>query len=191
MAQQDNNEGEWVECKYDDDYEINTVYPYPLRKKGTKRILKESVYKKGSGSIYCVLDGAQVIKAVVIAKQFIPNDNPLHKTCVLHINDDKLDNRVENLIWASPSDVLKNNRSNVVYLRELPENTVELKSIYLYHNYNGYYINYDLQKLYVFTGIKYRELNQIRNGNRMYYNLIDANGDNRCLKHNVLFKKQK
>ena len=30
----------WVECKVDPDYEISTEYPYQIRKKSNKRIVK-------------------------------------------------------------------------------------------------------------------------------------------------------
>ena len=35
-------EGNWHECVCDNDYEINDAYPYPIRRKGSDRIIKES-----------------------------------------------------------------------------------------------------------------------------------------------------
>ena len=33
--------GEWLECVVDNDYEIFSEYPYPIRRKGKERIIKE------------------------------------------------------------------------------------------------------------------------------------------------------
>ena len=37
----------------------------------------------------------------IVAKVFIPNDDPMEKTIVNHKNEDKTDNRVENLEWCT------------------------------------------------------------------------------------------
>lgn len=39
----------------------------------------------------------------IVAEAFIENDDPITKNVTNHINEDKTDNRVENLEWASQS----------------------------------------------------------------------------------------
>lgn len=40
----------------------------------------------------------------LVASAFCPNDDPLHKTQINHLNENKLDNRACNLVWASPKE---------------------------------------------------------------------------------------
>ena len=43
----------------------------------------------------------------IIAFTWIPNDDPLNKTFVMHLNDTRTDNRACNLAWGSHSDNIK------------------------------------------------------------------------------------
>lgn len=49
----------------------------------------------------------------MVAKAFIPNDDPENKTEIDHINHDRSDNRVENLRWVSRLENMRNLRSQV------------------------------------------------------------------------------
>ncbi len=69
------------------------LIPWFINKKATIRLSRD---KKGFNKIVGIL----------VAQTFIPN--PENKACVCHINGDLKDNGVENLKWASRSEITKN-----------------------------------------------------------------------------------
>ena len=86
----------WIECVVDNDYEIQTEYPYQIRRKADKKIVNE--YKCNTGFTYCYFNKKEYCKHRIIALQFIPNPDNLR--VVNHINHDKTDNHIQNLQWA-------------------------------------------------------------------------------------------
>ena len=79
----------WITCLEDDDYEIFDQYPFYIRKKKNGKIIKEGVNNNGYPYVY--LNNVQYLKHRIIATQFLPNDLPLIKTDVDHINHDRSD----------------------------------------------------------------------------------------------------
>ena len=118
--------GSWIELRFDNDYEIYTEYPYPIRKKSTGKILSESLL---SGYLSVFIKRRQY-KHRLIALQWIENDDPENKLQIDHINRDKLDNRIENLRWCTRGENMKNKGRCVQqvneYLDELPDNVIEI-----------------------------------------------------------------
>ena len=64
-------QGHWETCKADKDYEIFSEYPYQIRKKSNKRIVKEHINDKGY--VCCNLNGKPCKKHRIISLQFISN----------------------------------------------------------------------------------------------------------------------
>ena len=70
----------WEILKANSDYEINTSYPYFIRKIGKHNQVVE--YRELNGYIRLNLHGKKYYKHRLIATQWIPNDDPKHKTQV-------------------------------------------------------------------------------------------------------------
>ena len=179
--------GEWVECVVDSDYEIYSEFPYPIHRKGKDRVISECIDKK-SGYVKCKLNRKSYLKHRIIANQFIDNSNDLSE--VDHINHNRADNRIENLHWVSHSENNKNRTGRgkyaYTYLDELPD-TAESLSAYNGHEFDGLYIDYENQKLYLFNRTRYREAIATRNRDNLYYNIRDIENKLQHLNHVVLF----
>ena len=104
-VEQANNESvvEFVPLlNFEADYEILNQYPFTIRKKSNKRVLKESVNKL-SGYIDVNLNQKIYLKHRLIALQFLPNDDPINNDVIDHINHDRTDNHLNNMRWCSQS----------------------------------------------------------------------------------------
>lgn len=93
------------------DYEILDRYPFTIRRISNHVVANDSHHNMGY--IRVCLDGEYYLKHVLIAKQFLPNNDPAHKTEVDHKNRKRNDYRLCNLRWVTPS---QNN-----YNRKMPK----------------------------------------------------------------------
>ena len=179
----------WITCKVDNDYEIFTEFPYQIRRKSNKRIIKEWV--NNNGYLHCSLNKKDCHKHVIIAKQFIPNDDPENKTIIDHIDRNKLNNNISNLRWCSVSDNSKNKVSYNGYEYKYVDNIDDdciIVDTYNHHKLENYYFDSNTDTFYFYNGIKYRKLKiNYRKNNYPYVNMRDINNKN----INVLYSKFK
>ncbi len=99
---------EFVQLKDFDDYEILSVYPFTIRRKDNHHEVSESYV---NGYLRVPLNRKSYKKHILIGKQFIPNDDPEHKTQIDHINHQRDDNHLSNLRWVSQAENLSNKSS--------------------------------------------------------------------------------
>ena len=174
--------GCWMSCVVDSDYEIWSEYPYPIRKKGSERIIKEYIPKK-FGYVMCHLNSKTYRKHRIIAQQFIPNDDPENKPFIDHINHNRTDNRIENLRWVSYSENNKNKskRCGVVYeyFDDIPceseDGIIDVRDYDERQFENLYYCD---DWFYLWNGIQYRRLhiNHDKKSGLAYVNVNDTEG---------------
>ena len=154
------NQNEWIDCVVDNDYEININYPYQIRRKSNKRIIKEGI-NKTSGYVRCTLNNKTYGKHRIIAHQYIENDDLENKTQVDHINHVRTDNRIENLRWCSPAENNINKSScngyEAEYFDEIDENAIIVDTYNKYHFVDYYYVEKE-DAFYFWNGIKFRRL---------------------------------
>ena len=122
--------------------------------------------------------------------QYFGEPQPEGMNEVDHKNHQRDDNRIQNLRWCNSSENNKNKTGTrghkFVFLDELPETARSLDS-YNNHGLDDVYIDYETQKLYLFNGVKYRELVPSLHGINTYYWIRDNKNNEVLLYHKVLF----
>jgi len=177
----------WVDCVCDNDYEINTEYPYNIRRKGSDKIINESIHKP-TGYIRCSLNRKNYLKHRIVALQFIPNDDPENKTEIDHRDHDRTNYHIENLVWKTRSDNQKNISGygkKYVFIDELPTTAKPLLK-YNNHELKDVFVDYENKKLYLFNTDKYREIIPHHDRGFMYYT-ITTNRKTAKISHKTLF----
>ena len=171
----------YVSCVLDDDYEICTDYPYNIRKKSNQKPVKEGEMKIGYIRVY--LNGVSYYKHRIIATQFIPNDDPMVKTQVDHINHNRKDYHIRNLRWVSSKENNLNKTSHkgvdYEYIDKdaLPDDLIEVRE-YGEHRFDGYYYSPETDLFYFDNGVKIRKLHTCyKRSGLAYVNMFDKNDD--------------
>ena len=153
------HESTWEELKVDPEYEICTEYPYQIRRKNNGYIIAEWEHTT-SKYIQIKLSGNYYYKHVIIARQWIENDDPENKVEVEHRNRNRADYHIENLCWKSRS-MNDLNRTGwgqykFEYVDELP---VDAEPIILYRGieFDGYFMDQE-GEVWFYNGEQYRKI---------------------------------
>ena len=127
-------DGEIALIGYEEKYQISTEYPHYIRNRDTGRVLSISNSKAGHEQVF--LEGIPTPLHKLIAIQFIENDDPLHKTDVLHINSNKLDNHINNLKWVTRSELLLKRKPSNKRTPEYLSDNINYKELLRIVEYN-------------------------------------------------------
>ena len=175
--------GRWEDLvDFENDYSINTVFPYKIQNKRSGLIIKESKNKKGYPCVH--LNRKTYLKHRLVAKQFVPRpQNHAKYNVVDHKNHDRGDYHINNLEWVTREEN-DNNRSivnnfNYEYVNSLPKDSIAISS-YDKHKLKNYFYSASKDKFYVKqrTG-KYKVMHVIkskRDNGRESINMKDTNG---------------
>ncbi|KAK8897830.1 hypothetical protein M9Y10_000058 [Tritrichomonas musculus] len=158
--------------------------------------IKESI--NVHGYVQVNLKSKVLRKHRIIAKQFIPNDDPDHKIEVDHINKDRSDYHLENLRWVTPreNDKNKSKVNNVEYefVSDLPNDLIKItfyesRSNHFEFSDGQYYYDNEEDEFYTkITDKLYKKMYQcIDKNNKKHIYLYDI--DNK--KVNVYIEKFK
>jgi hypothetical protein len=149
---------EWVQLREHPDYDIQTTYPFLIRKRSNRRIIKLTPAK--DEYLLCKLNGKMSYHHRVVALQFLPNPENLRD--VDHINHKKDDNHLANLRWASRSDNNRNKSSHkeiFEFMDQLPPDAIAIEE-WNGHRFEGiYYIGNG--EFAIFNGISFRKMTRI------------------------------
>ena len=173
--------------KENNDFEIFNQFPFPIRKKGSDKPIKET-FNKRLGYYYCHLNQRNHRKHILIALQFIPNPNPTKFKCVDHINRDRTDNRLNNLRWVSHLQN-NNNRSDQQFLQTIDKKVaIEVKTFNSWQFEDLWFFNDSFVR---FNGINYSVLNKYYYKKKDVFQTVvsDINSKKRTIRFNK-FKRE-
>lgn len=153
------DDAEWIPLKgYEKDYTIYNCFPYPIKKISNKKIIKETINKE-SGYVQISLNGKSQQKHIIIAKQFIKNDDPKNKILVDHKDQNRINYNVTNLRWVTPEENNKNRTSTkgivYEYVDSISDDAIVIDK-YGEHEFENYYFYNNV--FYFNNGNKFRKL---------------------------------
>jgi hypothetical protein len=168
-------EVEWTQLREHPDYDIQSEYPFLIRKRANGRIMTLSPSSDGYLRVY--IDGQYNKHHKVVAEEFI--DNPDNLPEIDHLNHVRDDNHLENLRWVSRSTNCKNrtafNSVRAEYVDELPDGAEPLPEIRGKPLAQGHYSNGRDYYVEIATG-RYRRMHHSHRNNSWRVGVRGADG---------------
>jgi hypothetical protein len=167
----------WIQLREHPDYDIQSEYPYLVRKRANQRI--RSLSRDPDGYLCVYIDGRSHRHHRIIAEQFLANLDNLPE--IDHFNHVRDDNHLDNIRWASRSTNQRNRTSyrgrQVEYSDFLPDDAeplTEHRGAAVAHGHfrrgNEYWVE---------VGGRYRQLTQRRNHRNGWYVQVRGADDRR------------
>lgn len=170
------------------DYEILNKYPFTIRRKDNHYVVKESLV---NGYPRISLHSKSYKKHILIAKQFLYNDDPEHKIFIDHKNRLRSDYHLSNLRWVTASENSKNKvgaKNGIIYeyVDNISDDAIKVTD-YGEHELEDYFY-YD-NIFYFYNGLQYRKLhiNENKDGYK-FVEMKDINNKRVCVCY-LQFKK--
>lgn len=146
-----------TESSYLTEFEVYVAKPELLVNRLGEVKLKNTGYKLSQSKMpngdYAVnLNHRKVLVKKMVAETFIPNDDP-KKIYVVHKNNDKSNNKFDNLRWVAKEDLHKYNlgedrRTLCLKVNSLPEGVTKIETINKKQMEDFYYLNKVFYKKY-------------------------------------------
>lgn len=121
---------EWKPIKGFEDYEISNKGRVKSLKYGKERILKYG-YRNGYKIVSLNKENTKQTFKIhrLVAEAFIPNNDPINKIFVNHIDENKENNDVSNLNWMTPSENTRWGNGIKKMLQTRKENAARMASL--------------------------------------------------------------
>ena len=167
----------WLPLKGFDDYVIKNYYPYDIKRVSTGHVVKD--WPQNTGYVGVHLNNKSFLKHILIARQFIPNDDPKNKRLVDHKNKNRADYHISNLRWVSFNENNQNKTSHLgldyEFVDEIPGDAIKVDSYGKYKFEDYFFIN---NTFYFHTGVEYRVLriNIRKDDGSKFVNAMSTNG---------------
>ena len=167
----------WETLVYDSDYEINTEYPYPIRRVYSDKIVSEFVTNSGYQSLK--LNAKHVLKHRMIGLQWIVNEDPENKTQIDHRDRNRLNNHISNLHWVSQKENANNTKRTIYtkgeFLDEMPKNIIQIEE-YNEYEFDRYFFDIDEARIIMtLNNGKIKVVNPYKDGHRVRITFYDIN----------------
>jgi hypothetical protein len=180
----------WQFLKMNEKYQINTEYPYAIRKLSTKRVIHDI---KSQNGLMVKLGEKLYQKHRVVMQQFNPLKSDDSKMIVHRINGNKNDYHLSNLIWMTSTEFANvipqtfRHGETIEYFEKLPDGASPVLK-YNDHEFNNLYFH-DNEFYVTIRDGRFKKLVKSSGYLTPYYGVKDTNGKRVIISYEVFKSK--